>query len=282
MSLTQRAKQGFLRLPVVKKAILLASAALMISAVLPWYDNRNSFGVGETYLGIQGPLFLVGALVLVFGAISFFNMALPLLGRNFFKLNRKSGVTAVILGLQSLFLLVVANSVFFHPSFGTNISHKGTRFGMLIAFASIGVMVIAGWMTHRKEKAGKFDEMEIDDFMTNPTAAAKPVARPVASVAPAAPVTATPTTPSYQRPSAGPASNSRAGQYGAGSGVDPLTLDPKERYKMMKSQARYSQTAQKNLWGSGRGSAFSGSDTPKAQAVEGHEVSDSMKIRMDL
>ena len=65
MSLTQRVKQGFLRLPMVKKAILLASGVLMLSVVLPWYDNRNSFGVGETYLGIQGPLFLVGVLVCV-------------------------------------------------------------------------------------------------------------------------------------------------------------------------------------------------------------------------
>ena len=105
---------------------------------------------------------------------------------------------------------------------------------------------------------------------------------PAASLNPSPSVAPSSTTPAYQRPSSGPASSTRAGQYGAGSGVDPLTLDAKTRYKMMKSQARYSQTAQKNLWGGGQESAFSGSGKPESQAVEGHEVTDSMKIRMDL
>ncbi len=256
---------------MVKKAILLASGVLMLSVVLPWYDNRNSFGVGETYLGIQGPLFLVGVLVLAFGAVSFFNMFFPLMGRNFFRLKRKGGATAMVLGLQSLFLLVVANSVFFHPSFGTNVSHKGTRFGMVTAFVAIAVMVIAGWMTHRKEKAGKFDD--IDDFMINPTTSA-PVERAV--------VTPTPTPTTAPRTTTARPSASSTPAYGAGSGVDPLTLDPKARYKMMRSQARYSQAAKSNLWGGGQGSAFSersGTDKPVETAAE---VNENMKIRMDL
>lgn len=294
MSLTQRVKQGFLRLPVVKKAILVSSLLLSISAVLPWYDNRNTFGVGETYIGIEGPLFLVGALVLSFGAISFFNMAFPLMGRNFFKLKKKSGVTAMLLGAQSLFLLVVANSVFFHPSFGTNVSHKGTRFGMLIAFASIAVMIISGWMTHRKEKAGKFDD--IDDFMTNPTPAnieaeQSSYARPITtSPRPAQSLSQTPTHTEYSRPTPSPTRNevpvqsndSSRPAYGSGSGVDPLTLDPKTRYKMMRSQARYSSAAKKNLWGSGGGSAYSRPSTEQGNQNIDAGANEGTKIRMDL
>ena len=88
MSLTQRVKQGFLRLPLMKKAILTGSAALVVSTVLPWYDLRNSFGVGATYLGIQGPLFVIGLLVLGCGLVSFFNMFFPLMGRQFFNLRK--------------------------------------------------------------------------------------------------------------------------------------------------------------------------------------------------
>jgi len=44
--------------------------------------------------------------------------------------------------------------------------------------------------------------------------------------------------------------------YGANQSVDPLTLDARTRYKMMRSQGRYSSNAQNNLWGSGAGSAF--------------------------
>lgn len=294
MSITQRAKQGFLRLPAVKKAILLSSAALMISAIMPWYDNRNSFGVGETFLGVQGPLFLVGALVMAFGAISFFNMFFPLLGRNFFKLKRKSGVTAMILGAQSLFLLVVANSVFFHPSFGTNVSHKATRFGMVIAFASIGIMLISGWVTYRREKAGKFEDIE--DFMTNPTTDVfEPANQNLSSsglgYSPSRATTATLARPngaygggvnSSNKPSV---SSSAVGAVGAPDGVDPLTIDAKTRYKMIRSQARYSGNAKRNLWGGGQGSAFGKLNQVEADAkgeASQQDLSDNMRIRMDL
>jgi hypothetical protein len=306
MALTQRIKQGFLRLPFSKKAVLLSSAALMISAVLPWYDNRNSFGVGDTYLGIEGPLFLVGALVLAFGAISFFNMFFPLMGRNFFRLKRKSGVTAMLLGIQSLLLIVVANSVFYHPSFGMNVSHKGARFGMLFAFASISVMVISGWMTHRREKAGKFDEIDADELMQNPVGAgiARPVASPIAS-----PIASPDTeifepgatySSGYQRPTGAYSGNGVTGSVGLengsrrstvsstagstvgstenpGGGVDPLTLDAKTRYKMLRAQQRRSESAKTNLWGNG-----SDGDNGSYGSTTGDGVRDNMKIRMDL
>jgi hypothetical protein len=239
MALTKRVKQGFLRLSMAKKVVLLSSGALMVSAVLPWYDNRNSFGVGETFLGVQGPLFLLGIFVFSFGAISFFNIFLPLLGKNFFKLKRKIGAVAMMLGAQSLFLLLIANSVFYHPSFGTNISHKGIRFGMLVAFISIGFMVSSGWLTHRREKKGEFDE-EMEDFMVAPEPA--PAPEPIQHIQSATkPLT-----------------------YGTYEG-DPLKLDAKTRYKMMKQQQRRSTNAQENLWGS-----------------DSEQVRENMKIRTDL
>lgn len=273
MSLTQRIKQGFLRQPFVKKAILIASAGLMLSAVLPWYDNRNSFGVGDTFLGIQSPLFLVGYLVLGFGLISFLNMFLPLMGRKFFGLKKKGGITAVILGLQSLFAIAIANSVFYHPSFGTNISQKATRFGMLIAFGSIGVMIVAGWIAYKKEKAGKYDD--IDDVFVNPEPEQKPVTTFTPRQAPSLSSTprstySTPSAPSTPTPSTRPTPEPYSG---GNSGVDPLTLDAKTRYKMMKSQQRYSAGARNNLWGGGGGSAYSQGES---------NVSEGTKIRMDL
>lgn len=284
MSLSQRIKQGFLRQPFVKKAILVASAGLMLSSVLPWYDNRNSFGVGDTFLGIQSPLFLVGYLVLGFGLISFLNMFLPLMGRKFFGLKKKGGITAVILGLQALFAIAIANSVFYHPSFGANISHKATRFGMLVAFGSIGVMIIAGWVAHKKELAGKYDD--IDDVFTNPEPA-KPVTSFTPKPAPNLSSTprATYSTPSVSSstPTPRPAPRPTPEPYsGGGAGVDPLTLDAKTRYKMMQSQQRYSSGARNNLWGSGNGSAYSQPSTVHSEAGDEGNVSDGMKIRMDL
>lgn len=236
MSLTQRLKQGFLRLPPMKKVILISSFTLSLSTVLPWYDQRNNFGVGETYLGLQGPLFTVGLLVLGCGVVSFLNLFIPLFGRNFFDLKRKTGSLAVTLAVQSLFLLLVANSIFFHPDFASTINNKGTRFGMIIAFFSIGALMISGWWVRRKERAGVGDEepeYEVED-------SARPVTTPSESI---------PVESSYETPYYEPARPSVAQ---TAQEVDPLTLDARTRYKMMKAQGHYSSSARNNLWGGNR------------------------------
>lgn len=233
----------------------------MVSPLLPWYDNRNSFGIGDSFLGIQGPLFLVGYLVMAFGAISFFNLFFPLMGKNFFQLKRKSGATAMILGAQSLFLLVVSSSVFYHPSFGTNVSHKGTRFGMILAFASIAVMLLAGYMTHRREKNG---EMEDEEVMVNPVAEEQPYTQEQPNYGQERPAYSQ-ERPSYQSPQpAVQSSSEREDLYGNYQG-DPLELDAKTRYKMLKAQQRRaSQGSQTNLWGGQK------------------DLSENMRIRTDL
>ena len=246
MSLTQRVKQGFLRLPFSKKAILFSSGALMLSTVMPWYDERNSFGIGDTYLGVQGPLFLVGLLVLGFAAITFFNLFFPLMGRNFFNLRRRGGSVALILGAQSLLLLGVANSVFYHPQFGLNLTNKGTRFGMMMAFFCVGAMMISGWMTRRKESEESVDmEAYVEPVEVERAATVSPVFTPM------------PTPESYSVPVQEPQ-----------AAVDPLTLDAKTRYRMMQAQDRYSARARTNLWGSGNGSPYGGGTRPADQDRE--------------
>ena len=241
MSLTQRMKQGFLRLPLRKQVVLLASAGLMISPLMPWYDERNSFGVGDSYLGLQGPFFLIGFMVMGLGAISFFNMFLPLLGKHFFNLKKRGGILSVILGLQSVLLMVVANSVFFHPDFGVNLSTKSTRFGMTFAFITAGFMMVAGWFSRAKEEEVNeivsleedVQEVEIqeDRPFAGPSAVSYEQARPVQ------------TSFSQPAPTATPS-------------VDPLTLDPKARYKLMQARLRsqggsvhYGSNNASNFWG---------------------------------
>ncbi len=243
MSITKRLQQGFLRLPLAKKAVLVSSALLAFSPVLPWYDNRNSFGVGESFIGLKGPLFLVGILCLAFGAISFFNLFFPLMGRNFFRLKRKAGAMSSVFGLQSLILLVIANSVFFHPSFGVNVAHKGTRFGMMLAFVTAGIMFVAGWVAHRQEKNAP--EEETDEAMVNPspTPTFQATPEPAAAFQTHRPVH----TPPIHAPSVH-AANEAQSVPSAFVG-DPLTLDIKTRYKLMRSQERQSAGARENLWG---------------------------------
>ena len=123
---------------------------------------------------------------------------------------------------------------FYHPDFGASVSSKATRFGMVIAFASIGMMIIAGWIARRKESEEEA-QTAAEDILEETT--------PVIQVS--VPTYNAPTYPVTSRPT-----------YGASQSVDPLTLDPRARYKMLRSQGRYSTSAQGNLWGSGAGSAF--------------------------
>lgn len=226
MSVTQRVKQGFLRLPFARKTILISSGALAISPLLPWYDNRNSFGIGESYLGIQGPLFLIGFLIMGFGIINFSNLFFPLLGKNFFQLRRKTGATSFMLGAQGLLLLVLANSVFFHPAFGEAVNKKSGA-GMFVAFMSLGIMLISGYLARRKDSEEEPEPIEMVNEIP------EPMPSPVQS---------------YERPHVSPQ---------PASSVDPLTLDPKTRYKMMQAQMRQNQStsgAPANYWGSGSNS----------------------------
>lgn len=218
---------------------MLGSAGLMISTILPWYDQRNSFGIGETYLGIQGPLFAIGAVLLLCGAVSFFNLFFPLMGRNFFNLKKRGGSISLLLAGQAFLMLIIANSIFYHPNFGLSVSSKTSRFGMIVAFVSIGVMAIAGWWTRRTESE---DEDNVEDIMQNQ--------EPVRVVTPTYNAQ-TYTVPTYSAPVT-PNNNS------ADDSVDPLTLDAKTRYKMMRSQGQhYSPSARNNFWGSQNGSGLS-------------------------
>jgi hypothetical protein len=240
MSLTQRIQQGFLRLSLSRKVLLIGSAVLMLSPLMPWYDNRNGFGIGESLLGIQGPLFMAGFMVAVCGAIGFFNLFLPLMGKHFFDLRKKNGGLAMLLGFEALMVLVLANSVFFHPEFGTNVSHKTTRFGMIVAFVGLGLMIGAGYLLRRQEKSGQVEEIE--DIMVN----AEPEMTMERHHIPTSQWTTPRTHASVQTEIAQEA-----------NGVDPLTMDPKTRYKLMQARLKQqsSNESQSNLWGARSGAS---------------------------
>ncbi len=231
MPLTQRLQQGFLRLPFARKVLLVSSATLMISPLMPWYDFRNRFGVGESLNGLQGPLFLVGALVMAMGAVGFFNMFFPLLGRNFFQLKKRSGLIAAGLGAQSLLLLVVANTVFLHPDYSTEAT-RATQFGMMVALASVASMTAFGIWVHRYEQKGESSWGE-ELIVATPT--------PVAAVSNEAPEM-------YSAPTPMPVVETPVESH-FNSAVDPLTLDARTRYRLMQGQMRRSSNERQNMWG---------------------------------
>ncbi len=175
MSLSQRVKQGYLRLPSMEKVIFLGSVITMVSTVMPWYDNRNNYNIGETYLGFQGPLFVVGLLTLGFAGFCFLKIFLPFMGRNFFHSSYKIGKLSLILGLESMLMLIIANTVFYHPDFGDNATNKAIRFGMFVAFLGVSMMITGGYLASKRGEVREetFPEREIGSF-SNPTPVVTP------------------------------------------------------------------------------------------------------------
>lgn len=140
------------KLDVTRKWVLLASVIVMISTFLPWYEDLDAFGAGDLYLGITGPLFLVGLMILASSIFVASWLIMPTIGKRLPILPIKEGTLFTFLGIQDLLLLLVANSVFFHPKFGVNITLKDTRFGMIAAFAGVILLIWSGYQLYRRER----------------------------------------------------------------------------------------------------------------------------------
>lgn len=136
---------------VTRKWLFASAVILALSTVMPWYKDLDAFGAGDLYLGVTGPLFLIGLMVLASAILVGAWIVLPTTGRRLPSLPVKEGAFYTFLGVQDLLLLLVANSVFFHPKFGVNITLKSTEFGMIAAFAGVLLMIWSGYRLYRKE-----------------------------------------------------------------------------------------------------------------------------------
>jgi hypothetical protein len=148
----RRLNSAISRLDTTRKLILISTVLVGISAVLPWYEDLDAFGAGDLYLGVTGPLFLVGLMVLASAAFVSYWVLAPTLGRRLPALPIKEGALFAFLGIQDLVLLLVANSVFFHPKFGVNITLKNTKFGMIIAAAGVLLLIWSGYRLYKQEE----------------------------------------------------------------------------------------------------------------------------------
>src|SRR3989339_780501 len=110
-----RFKIALSSLEVTRKWVLLSSAVIAVSSFLPWYKDLDAFGAGDLYLGVSGPLFLVGLMVLATSLLIGAWVLLPALGKRLPRFPFKEGEMFMFLGVQDLVLLLIANSVFFHP-----------------------------------------------------------------------------------------------------------------------------------------------------------------------
>lgn len=148
----ERIKNRFLGLSLFNKLIAIASFLTVISVAMPWYEDLDQFHTGDMFLGITGPLYLAGFVMLLAAGISFGLILMKVIDKKAPKLPMKESHVHIAAGVMNLFLLILVNSVYFHTKFGVNIALKESRFGMILAFVGTVLLLVAAVMLERSEK----------------------------------------------------------------------------------------------------------------------------------
>lgn len=153
-----RLQATFLRLPKHIKMIGIGSLILLISTLLPWYADLDSYRIGDQFLGVTGPASFVGIAILLLSGLSLWIFSYHLFERHVPRLPVREAILHLAVSIESLFLLVLVNSIYFHPKFGVNITLKESRFGMTVAFIGAVVLLIGGYLQN-KEEISKADDV---------------------------------------------------------------------------------------------------------------------------
>lgn len=146
----QRIQDKFNNLPTHQKFIGIGALVTIISSFLTWYKDIDAFDRGGAYLGITGPLYLIGYVIICLSAFSLGLTILHLLERKIPSLPVKESMVYLLSGATSLFLLIIANSIYFHPQFGLNITSKEYGIGMMLAFIGAIAITTGGFMKNRE------------------------------------------------------------------------------------------------------------------------------------
>lgn len=162
----KRLLQMFNDLPFEGKLVFLGGFLLLASVFMPWYEDLDTFHMGDMFLGVTGPLYLVGFILLFISGLTLFAL---LSEKKIEKLPIEKHHLNLLVGISSLFLLVLTASVYFHTKFGVNITMKEMRFGMIIAFVSAGLITIGGFLQTKKKNVS-FEELDgkIDPLISFP------------------------------------------------------------------------------------------------------------------
>lgn len=144
------------KLPTVSKLVMAGSFIMMLGVFLPWYSDIDKYGIGEVFLGISGPLYLAGIIILLSGLASFSMIAFRLVNKPIPKLPLKEEQFYVFSSSVSITMLILSISVFFHNNFGVSLVDKSIGVGMYLGLFGSG-MVMLGAMMAVKNRGVNFD-----------------------------------------------------------------------------------------------------------------------------
>jgi len=159
----------FGRLPLNLKLIGVGSALTFVGVFLPWYADLDKFNTGDQFLGISGPLYLLGFLIMALAVTSLALFGARMLEKKIPSLPLEEAHYQIFVGAMSLFLLVITSSIYFHSKFGVNITMKEMRFGMIMSFVGSFFVLFGGLKMNKArgvsfETAGKLDKLiDVED-----------------------------------------------------------------------------------------------------------------------
>ncbi|MDD3861636.1 MAG: hypothetical protein PHP74_01980 [Candidatus Gracilibacteria bacterium] len=156
-------------LPFKEKLVLAGGIFVSLGAFLPWYRDIDKFRTGDTFLGITGPLYLAGLIVLACGLISFAVIMAKLLDKRHFKLPVQEAYIHFGGAGFSILMIILTTSVYFHPKFGINLTEKSLGIGMILSMIGVGGVILGSVLAIKKrdvnfESEGKLEPLiEIND-----------------------------------------------------------------------------------------------------------------------
>lgn len=160
-----RLKETFFRLPRHIKLIGIGGLLLAVSTIMPWYADLDSYRIGDEFLGVTGPASFVGIVIFLLSGFSLWIFSYHLLERRVPRLPVREAIVHFATAVESLFLLLVVNSIYFHPKFGVNITLKESRFGMTLAVIGGLVLLIGGYFQNKEEIAENESEGKLEPLI---------------------------------------------------------------------------------------------------------------------
>ena len=152
-------------LALPKKIILVGSFVAFISVFMPWYSDIDRFKIGDTFLGVTGPLYLAGLFVFLASAASLLMIIMILMEKPLPKLPLKESHLHIFNGSLSFLMLILTASVYFHPKFGLNITEKNLGFGMILSFIGIFVLIAGSVLLFRTKEVNFEEEGHIEPLI---------------------------------------------------------------------------------------------------------------------
>lgn len=141
-----------------EQVAFVGSLLSVLAVFLPWYSDLDQFKTGTTFLGITGPLYLAGLLVLLSNMACLTAVIMKMRGLDLRHV--KENYLFMGSSVMSLFMVIMSMSVYFHPKFGINIADKSSGAGMIMA-AIGGIIVLAGGILVSKKIASTRSILEL-------------------------------------------------------------------------------------------------------------------------